>query len=136
MREHRGQTKDGKWVKGWYFELEDIHYIMPDTASTFTTKIMTEHFVIEGFIEVIPESVGQDTGLKDKKRTEEFPEGQPIFGSLEGTKGGDIVMASSIYGWVSPRTVSEFGLNIRGMSLGELEVVGKAFDIPDLLEKK
>lgn len=33
--------------------------------------------------EVIPETVGEFTGLKDRKRTEEFPEGQEVY---EGDK--------------------------------------------------
>ena len=70
MRPYRGKTKEGKWVKGWYYHnpFVDIHSIFwAIDHSTFDLK------------HVIPETVGQSTGLKDSKRTEEYPEGQEIF---------------------------------------------------------
>lgn len=74
MRQFRGLTKGGKLVKGWYFQRGKDSYIInkegflhPHIAQPPLEKgpmllCLTE----EHFIEVIPESVGQSTGLKDK----------------------------------------------------------------------
>ena len=83
MRKYRGLTKDGKWVYGWYVKVEGKHYIVPDDAKLLRRTISDYNTVfgdvIVGFIEVIPKTVGQSTGLKDKKRTKEYPEGQEIY---------------------------------------------------------
>jgi len=76
MRPYRGKRKDnGEWVYGWYCENEELHYIIPDTSSTFNARInpedlTSEHFVLEGLVEVDSATVGQSTGLKDKNGKE------------------------------------------------------------------
>jgi len=65
MRPYRGFTKDGKWVKGWYCEIADTHFIIPNSAVRTIYKGINRSFV-----EVIPETVGQSTGLKDKNGTD------------------------------------------------------------------
>ena len=59
MREYRGLTKAGKWVYGWYCKVEDRHWITLEYAIVQFSRII-------GFTEVIPETVGQYTGLKDR----------------------------------------------------------------------
>lgn len=54
MRPYRGLTKDGKWMYGWYAEYRDSHY------NTYSVIIEDD---LE--FEVIPETVGQQVGLKD-----------------------------------------------------------------------
>ena len=63
MRPYRGKTKDGKWVKGWYIEWKGLSYIIPLEVNFIRS-------VFEYFIEVIPETVGQYTGRKDKNGVE------------------------------------------------------------------
>jgi len=53
MRKCRGLTKEGKWVYGWYI-FSTIDEIIQDGLR----------------YEVLPETVGQDTGLKDKNGQE------------------------------------------------------------------
>ena len=71
MRECRGKRKDnGEWEYGWYCKNEELHYIIPDTSSTFNARInpedlASEHFVLEGLVEVDPATVGQFAGLCD-----------------------------------------------------------------------
>jgi len=81
MRLYRGLTKEGEWVYGWYLHLNVIekHFIIPPNS---TISIYAEHGnkhlgTIEQMgnsycwpCEVIPETVGQFTGLKDKNGTD------------------------------------------------------------------
>lgn len=76
MREilFRGKRKDnGEWVEGFYVRVGNIHYI-------FTGKIcFGQGYADFDRYKVDPETVGQYTGLRDCKRTAEYPEGQMIF---------------------------------------------------------
>ena len=66
MRPYRGKKIDNdKWVYGWLFERGGGSYIIPITDEYHTPA----SFVLT-FVPVIPETVGQQTGLKDKKRKE------------------------------------------------------------------
>ena len=58
MRPYRGLTKEGKWVYGWYVERNGHATIYPLDPYQ------------KGHYAVIPESVGQSTGLKDKNGKE------------------------------------------------------------------
>ena len=60
MRFYRGLTKDGKWVYGWYYEDVQGH------AYILTSEIRA----CAGFTEILPETVGQSTGLNDKNGKE------------------------------------------------------------------
>ncbi len=55
---------------------ENWHYGVPLVFSDNFVCIATPHTYNTS---VIPETVGQYTGLRDCKRTEEYPEGQMIF---------------------------------------------------------
>ncbi len=66
-RNHRGFTSDGKEVRGSHCQIEGVDYIVTDEA-----QIIPSDEPVVGFIEVLPESVGQSTGLKDKKKAEVF----------------------------------------------------------------
>jgi len=71
MRQYRGivkgvDTPKKRWAYGWYFEIEGKHFILPDDA--YWGRYANGG--VFGFIEVIPETVGQSTGLKDKNGEE------------------------------------------------------------------
>lgn len=62
---YRGWTKNtNRRVEGYYCVVEGKHFIVPDDAEL--TGPGNYKKGITGFIGVIPESVGQATGLKDK----------------------------------------------------------------------
>ena len=59
--------KTGEWVYGYIYFNGRCHWIVNNDL------FVNDHY------EVDPETVGQYTGLKDSKRTAEYPEGQPIY---------------------------------------------------------
>lgn len=97
---------------------------------------------------VIPETVGEYTGLNDSKRTAEYPEGQPIYEGdilqiniLDWNRAGNIIASGKAA--VEYRGCMfgvEWGFSLEFSGLDEfsnnctLEVIGNVFDNPDLLE--
>ena len=73
MRQFRGLTKDGKWVFGWLVIISGIHYIVNPEAGMAKCECGGHGFA--GFVEVLPSSVGQSTGLKDKNGKEKIYKG-------------------------------------------------------------
>ena len=80
MRAYRGKTKDGKWVKGslLFFSGPSLTYIVETQSCISLRKCdynysQSEwHIDKEDVFEVIPATVGQSTGLKDKNGVEIF----------------------------------------------------------------
>ena len=67
---YRGQRKDnGEWVYGNYCNLAGLSYISEYPVGT---GVLEQKKCIGGWVIVIPETVGQCTGLKDKNGVESF----------------------------------------------------------------
>lgn len=70
----------GEWVYGSFLCLGDKYYIVPiDEANNNDSEPMYFWKLSKTLCDVIPETVGQYVGLRDKTATKEFPEGQKIF---------------------------------------------------------
>ena len=75
MRPYRGLTKEGKWVKGWYFEAaapSSNEYVVKSFIITKSWSVVyidadgEYQFEAKCIVEVLPETVGHNTGLHDK----------------------------------------------------------------------
>lgn len=111
----RGKRLDnGEWVYGHYTEgSPNYHYITNPSGAVW---------------QVDPETVGEFTGLHDKKRTKEFPDGQPIW-------EGDILEFGGL-GYVKydeDRFLVDCGILFTRIST-QHEVIGNIHDNPELLK--
>ena len=75
MNSFRALTKDGKMVYGWYVEQLGKSYIFE--ADWITEK----QSLLGAAIEVVPASVAQQVGLKDKNKKEGYENDKVSFGS-------------------------------------------------------
>lgn len=120
----RGKRIDtGEWVQGYYLKTWDEHYICWGTTNGEVNKLL-----------VIPETVGQDTGLKDKN-------GKKIF-------DGDILHREFYWGWyvryengafrrIPLNDVQRVNWKLHTLhqeGLETWEVIGNIHDNPELVE--
>lgn len=122
--------KDG-FVYGSLVVINDTHYICIGVAGVSINSLINNATVT--LVEVIPETVGQFTGSKDKKRNKIF-EGDIIERFWLGKK--------YIYRIDYDKYIASFiGKDIYGLNFTtfdydacEFEVIGNIYDNPELLE--
>ena len=145
MREilFRGKRIDnGEWVEGYLILKGNQTFI--SSFPYFTGKIHETswlEFCFGGFIGVIPETVGQYTGLTDKNGKKIF-EGD-IIKIVPDYDYSDDYSISKVYSYNGIFCVDYHGDNFYSTALGfledylpdgDFEVIGNIYDSPELLE--
>lgn len=144
MREilFRGKRKDnGEWVEGAGINTQyDVNgkkrMYIGEWFSVERTPLMKNI----SWYEVIPETVGQYTGLRDCQHTEEYPEGRMIFdGDILSyiDNDGDVQYISVVFEecafLIEESGITDSDLLPSYVCLG-LTVAGNIHDTPELLE--
>ena len=130
MREilFRGKRADnGQWVYGFYtHELQGGHFISADEGAWYDGPMLS-------YVEVIPETVGQYTGLDDKNGVKVF-EGDVVryLNSIESGNGVVIFDACAfLFNWID---IDEIDSLLRYFQCSkELEVIGNVHDNPEAM---
>ena len=130
MREilFRGKRADnGQWVNGFYaHELQGGHFISADEGAWYDGPMLS-------YVEVIPETVGQYTGLDDKNGVKIF-EGDVVryLNSIESGNGVVIFDACAfLFNWID---IDEIDSLLRYFQCSkELEVIGNVHDNPEAM---
>ena len=137
MREilYRGKTKEGKWVYGFYLRATH-HYQNP--------KGIHEDWIVASAVQqggwvnlarkfaVLPETLGQSTGLPDSHGNKIFEGDKLRF--VQPIEGFDSVLDVVWHdtGWC----VKEHGFNpepLLGKYAKDMEIVGNIYDTPELI---
>lgn len=131
MREYKfcGKRRDEKWVHGSLV-------IGTNNESTYIFTNIGEQW------SVVPKTVCQFTGLRDDKRTEQYPEGQEIYEK-------DIILCTC--GNISVKNIVVFNQKVAGFQFQEengvlcpisnykrsytMHKIGNIYDNPELLEE-
>ena len=110
---YRAETKDGRVVMGYHAVVEGRHWIIDKNA--YIKTIPTVGWgarAMSGFVEVLPSTLAQSTGIRDKHGVE-------IFSSFEVdgkmSEGGDRVQADS---WQFHVIWQKYGWGLLGVNRG------------------
>lgn len=131
QRKYRGQRADTKeWINGYYLQINGKPIIIQPTDSY---KYYKQYFLDIPFNEVIPETVGQHTGLKDKNGKEIY-EGDILIDSLGWvfTVEWDTDNARFLGRHAKPRGDTYICYVGREP---KAEIIGSIFDNPELLQE-
>lgn len=137
MREilFRGKRVDnGEWVEGYYSYSPEI-----DKHMITTISIAHPYGTDLGFYKVIPETVGQYTGLTDKNGRKIFEGDIVVFADFFDDKihRGVVYWCDLAFWFDCTETEGDEGMySLAYISVNVLEVIGNIYDNPELLEVK
>ena len=141
MREilFRGKTEQGKWIFGFYHNETSIE------SPASERKITRHHIYTKDFDKfVIPETVGQYTGLTDKNGNKIF-EGDIVSTKYKLGRGGYYVFevyynenlcqfALTINSGSYTKNKQYDWLQLTSLKANKVEIIGNIHDNPELLE--
>lgn len=142
-RKHKFRGKridNGEWIYGYYFKDKEGNSLIKVIAKSFTNSECNEEVVLELDYEVIPETVGEYTGLKDNKRTKEFPNGQEIYENdivqVTYAKNETIRIGKVIYGELAKYQLKGKNIHCQFSHIYNFDwdVIGNSYDNKELLE--
>jgi len=90
QRQYRGLTKGGKWVYGWFVKIDERSFIGNKSDVWISEYDYYDRQIeptLEGFIEVVSETVGQSTGKKDKNKKEIFDGDELLLWQVQDATG-------------------------------------------------
>ena len=146
---YRGKRKDnGEWVTGYLIKGNNTYIVTPEAIYYMVVSI--SYMASVEFVEVIPETVGQCTGLRDKNGEWIF-EGDILKGfHYPFLSDGDhnyyaVVVRFDDCPAFGIYTVKNPTASVRGISTGDTDfmedwepndwkIIGKKWDNPELLE--
>jgi uncharacterized phage protein (TIGR01671 family) len=138
--EFRGRTAKGEWVYGYYYKAKALLW---ETEQQEDWILQNDCYNIVSKHPVIPETVGQYTGIKDKN-------GKKIFeGDIVKRRYFNHEVVFGEYGKEPHTTIGFFTKENEALFIGEeddfyygginsiheIEVLGNVFDNPELLNK-
>lgn len=142
MRKYRGMTKDKEWIYGWLVGVGDRRYIARSPEVSYSDDSTEKYCTIWGFIEVIPETVGQETDWKDNKGTKIYQGDKLKYAGLEGY----LIVKWETFGWRLENTIPEIDRYIQKLSwppiqlpsgnFEHIEIIGNIHQHPNLLEQE
>ena len=140
-RKFRAKRVDnGEWVYGWYvkyiFRGSEIHYIIDEK---FNLEDNYGTPLAHRGVEVLPATVGQSTGLKDKNGQEIYE--QDYVMAPNGAIGlveyqTDALNSGFVIKLIKGKDFSFDDYMGRKVGFDELEIIGNVTDSPKLLEEK
>lgn len=134
MREilFRGKKYNGEWVHGYYVQANNSWHGHGKHKEWVVCSACANGgwFALQEKHAVIPETVGQYTGLLDKNGRKIF-EGDAVWFSDEKERG--VVCFDEIGACFSVR-FDTFDANFDHLYSNELEIIGNVYDNPELME--
>ena len=147
MRQCRGKTVNTKrWAYGWYCQVDGKHYIINPDAELAKCGCGGHGFT--GFVEVIPETVSQSTGIEDKNGKEAYANDKIVVRDGDYKATGIVIWCEDVGQWMWKAIDTSNAMTIatgQTIPLWEIldkqyryqgEIIGNIHDNPALLEQK
>ena len=135
MRPYRGLTKEGKWVYGFFIETSGTSYILEKDCWDYWDEEEGQ-YALYGALKVIPETVGQSTGLKDKTGKEIY-EGDTIKFVYPASGAGTIAQVKYSSTHTQYELIKTTGGRCEGLQeyyRDVIEIIGNVHENPKLLK--